>query len=99
MSPALHADNVYYSFYSGAYGKTFDTETFNVTIATVLQDYITSFVKTGVPTSDLPGTGPFPVYGANAASQNLGPTRICQVTDGAANERCNWWQLAEYITE
>ena len=87
--PGLHAQDLAYTFFNGN-GSTVA----NVTVALILQDYITSFAKTGVPLSSL---GPkFNMHGPDSLVLNLGQDSITTIRDPTANERCRWWQLGRF---
>jgi carboxylesterase type B len=89
IPPGIHAQDLPYTFYNGP-----NQAVVNDTVALILQDYITSFAKTGVPASSL---GPvFERYGKGAGLLNFGPDAILTTLDPAANERCQWWQKAVY---
>jgi carboxylesterase type B len=89
IPPGLHAQDLPYTFYNGP-----SSDVANNTVALILQDYITTFTKTGIPTSSL---GPvFKKYGAGKTVLNFGPDDILTTLDPAANERCKWWQKGLY---
>lgn len=91
VPPALHGQDVPYTFYNG----NTTTGIRNATVALALQQYITSFAEIGRPVGEN-GIPYFPLYGSNATVQNLNITRISQVMDPNANQRCVWWQKALY---
>ncbi|KAI9780748.1 MAG: hypothetical protein M1839_006535 [Geoglossum umbratile] len=93
VPPALHGQDVAYTFYNGA-GESTD-EVVNATVAYVLQKYITDFAKTGVP--DMPGVPHFPLYGNNSTVVSLNATTISETRDPVSNVRCEWWQKALYF--
>ena len=62
--------------------------------AIALQEYITSFAKTGVPSGA--GIPSFPLYGNDSTIINLNATSITEIMDPTANARCLWWQKALY---
>ncbi|KAL2794574.1 Alpha/Beta hydrolase protein [Aspergillus keveii] len=89
IPPGTHAQDLPYTFYNGP-----SQAVANDTVALILQDYITSFAKTGVPASSL---GPvFERYGKGAGLLNFEPDAILTTLDPAASERCRWWQKALY---
>ncbi|KAI9770428.1 MAG: hypothetical protein M1840_003314 [Geoglossum simile] len=92
VPPALHGQDVPYTFYNGD-GKPTE-EVVNATVAYVLQKYITNFAKTGVP--DGPGVPQFPSYGDNSTVISLNATTISETRDPVSNARCEWWQKALY---
>lgn len=89
VPPALHGQDVAFTYFNGASG-------INSTVASALQDYLTSFAMDGNPNED--GVPYFPLYGSNATNVNLGLTNFGGlIGDDAANERCSWWQKALYF--
>ncbi len=102
ISPALHGDDLAYTFYNDGGLRppditTLDTGLQNVTVALALQDWIVTFTRDGVPSSpDVQGIPKFTVYGRNAMIEDLNLKRITQIMDPAADPRCRWWQKALY---
>ncbi|KAL1651391.1 hypothetical protein SLS58_000731 [Diplodia intermedia] len=100
VSPGYHGQDVPHTYYdpgsalSSGDGGFAATLPFNATVATVLQDYITSFAVTGVPASALDGLPSFVEYGEDANLVSLSGAGIGVQADPAANERCKWWGLA-----
>ena len=94
---ALHASDLVYTFYNGPYDASANTASFNATVATALQDYITSFAMHGIPTTDIEEVPVFTIYGKGAAILDLNSTGISEMTDPMANDRCRWWQLGLYV--
>lgn len=95
VPPALHGQDVPYTFFNGLNSVTGD----NVPVqsdatALALQEYITSFAATGVPSG--PGIPRFPLYGNHSTILNLNATSITEIMDPTANARCLWWQKALY---
>lgn len=89
IPPALHGQDVPYTFYDGPSAKVV-----NSTVAIIMQDYFTSFVETGKPTSKI---GPeFEMHGPQAHLLNLGLGNITTIHDPTANPRCLFWQTAPY---
>ncbi len=86
VPPALHGDVVRYTFFNGPNPMVLSDPT-----AIALQNYITSFAKSGNPNE--PGTPVFNFYGNASEVQNLNGT-FDRIRDPAASERCAWWQLA-----
>ncbi|KAL8689466.1 MAG: hypothetical protein Q9218_004871 [Villophora microphyllina] len=90
VPPALHGQDVPYTFFNGP-----NTAVLSDATAVALQEYITSFAETGVPSgASLPG---FPLYGNNSTIINLNATSITEIMDPTANARCLWWQKALYF--
>ncbi|KAH0541691.1 hypothetical protein FGG08_003854 [Glutinoglossum americanum] len=93
VPPALHGQDVPYTFYNGD-GKPTDSVV-NATVAFALQKYITDFAKTGNP--DGPGLPHFPLYGDKSTVVSLNATTISETRDPVSNLRCEWWQKALYF--
>ena len=89
VPPALHGQDIPYTFFNGP-----NTAVKSDATAKALQAYITSFVKTGVPSSS--GIPKFPLYGNNSQILDLNATSITQIVDDTANARCLWWQKGLY---
>lgn len=96
MPPGFHGEDVPYTFFNGDTKTLDDGAPVNATIAYALQQYITSFVKTGNPNGRGLKEAGFPVYGKNAQVLDLSPTGIKVQTDTVANARCSWLQKAIY---
>ncbi|TKX25031.1 hypothetical protein C1H76_2741 [Elsinoe australis] len=92
VPPALHGQDVPYSYYTGEGAPTTSVIAPNVALA--LQEYITSFAQDGNPNE--PGVPFFNLYGDDAGVQVLNITGITEMRDPAANRRCNYWQKALY---
>jgi carboxylesterase type B len=93
VPPGTHGEDLTYTFYTGPFGVTDNSLSFNSTVAEVLQDYVTSFARSGKPATEVPGVSTFGKYGPNAQVLELSNAGIGIVRDPAANERCRWWQL------
>ena len=89
VPPALHGDDVPYTFYNGP-----SSDVVAQPIAMALQAYLTYFAKNGMPNG--PAVPYFPLYGIDATEQNLNITGIMPMRDPTANPRCLWWQQALY---
>lgn len=89
VPPALHGQDVPYTFFNGP-----STAVLSDATAVALQEYITSFAETGVPSG--PSIPSFPLYGNNSTIINLNATSITEIMDPTANARCLWWQKALY---
>jgi carboxylesterase type B len=90
VPPGIHGLDVPYTFYNG-----FSQDpTFNATVATALQGYITSFTKNGVPIAE--GFPSFPSYGPSATEINLNISGITTMKDPTDNPRCLYWQTAQF---
>jgi len=89
VPPAIHGQDVPYTFFNGESGV-------DVPVATVLQGILTSFAETGTATVPV-GLGPkFTTYGPGAQVLDLNSTGITEVMDPAAVSRCLFWQTAPY---
>ncbi len=100
VPPAIHADDLGYSFYNGDGTLTWEGYPVNEEVARTLQDYIASFVISGSPNnSPTTNRNPwFPAYGTNASVLTLNETRCgALVVDPQANSRCDWWQKVLYV--
>lgn len=92
IPPALHGQDVAYSFYDGGVATSANPYAVqNRTVAVALQEFITSFARTGVPEAD--GVRSFEMYGPDAKVLDLGAKGIEEVRDSNSGERCSWWQL------
>ncbi|KAF4547710.1 Carboxylesterase-like protein 3 [Elsinoe fawcettii] len=92
VPPALHGQDVPYSYYTG--NGTPTTSVIAPPVALALQEYITSFAQDGNPNE--PGVPFFELYGPDARVQVLNVTGFSGTRDPAANRRCNYWQKALY---
>lgn len=94
VPPAFHGADIPFTFYDGgALGFPLQGVT-NRTVAIALQEFITSFAKTGVP--EAKGVKQFNMYGPDARVLELDITGIEEVRDSNAGPRCKWWQLGLY---
>jgi carboxylesterase type B len=93
VPPALHGQDVPYTFYNAAGKPT--KEVVNATVAYVLQKYITDFAETGAPNGS--GVPKFVLYGDSSTVVNLNATTISDTRDPVSNTRCEWWQKALYF--
>ncbi|KAL5447840.1 hypothetical protein PMIN07_001888 [Paraphaeosphaeria minitans] len=90
VPPAYHAFDIPYTFFDGGATSRLPTGVTNRTVAVALQEFITSFAKTGVPEAE--GIMKFQMYGPDAKVLELNVTGIEEVHDSNASKRCNWWQ-------
>jgi len=91
VPPGLHGADIPYTFYNGG-------TVVNATAAIALQDWITTFTETGVPSSpDVPNAPIFSMYGPNSTVLNLAASSITPQMDTVANARCSFWQKALYV--
>ncbi len=89
MPPALHGQDIDYTFYNGP--NLSGVPSLDQSIAEALQKYIVSFTATG--SENLPV---FPRWGNDTNLLDLNVTGINVVKDDTANSRCAWWQKALY---
>ncbi len=87
VTPALHTADLRSTFTNSA------EPPLNQTVATALQQYISSFVVDGVPKAG-DGAPRFPMYGSEMRQINLTDEGIYQTTDDTFVDRCLWWQQA-----
>ncbi|KAK6375899.1 hypothetical protein LTS17_007721 [Exophiala oligosperma] len=100
VPPAIHADDLGYSFYNGNGTTTWEGYPVNAEVAFTLQDYIASFVMSGSPNNGnaIHKTPWFPAYGTNASVLTLNETGLgALLVDPQANQRCDWWQKVLYV--
>lgn len=90
VPPAYHGFDLAYTYFPGGAAGSLPTEVTNVTVAVALQEFITSFAKTGVPEAE--GVRSFEMYGPDAKVLDLNSTGIREIHDSNASKRCNWWQ-------
>lgn len=98
IPPGIHGQDVLYTFYingsSGVLINDSGLSVVNSTAAYVLQDYETSFMQTGTPSSSL---GPvFPKHGYPGQLMEMGINAIDPHPDPTNNARCRYWQRATY---
>jgi carboxylesterase type B len=100
VPPAIHADDLGYTFYNGNGSTTWEGYLVNEEVALTLQDYIVGFTISGSP-NNRQSASPhpwFPVYGVNASVLTLDETNLgALIVDPQANSRCDWWQKSFYI--
>lgn len=90
--PPLHGFDVPYTFNVDSPPTA---GVLNVTVAHIMQDFITSFTTTLRPSSKVWGRS-MPQYGRDANIVDLGQSNISVTRDPAANPRCYWWQKGLY---
>ena len=90
VPPSTHAEDTSYVFYDNGTAPMVS----NITLAALLQRYITRFAETGTPNG--PGLPPF-VKNNNGIVQNLNSSYIGPVEDEPiSKKRCAYWQKALY---
>ncbi|KAF2730437.1 carboxylesterase family protein-like protein [Polyplosphaeria fusca] len=93
VPPAFHGFDVLYTYYDGGFVSSNPAFVTNRTIAIALQNFITSFAKTGTPVAK--GVRKFEMYGPDAQVLELDVSGIREVRDSNANVRCDWWQKGQ----
>jgi carboxylesterase type B len=92
--PAVHGlDSSYVFFNPHEKGPSSPNET----LAFAIQDYITTFAISGVPSSSVDGLAAFPKYGEQGNVIKLSATSISHAVDMVANDRCRWYDLGLYM--
>ncbi|KAH7417834.1 carboxylesterase family protein-like protein [Cadophora sp. MPI-SDFR-AT-0126] len=93
VPPALHGQDASYTYFTGAATPSDSLlGAVNATIATAMQQFITSFAKDGRPSAN--AIRQFNMYGSDATVLGLNATGIDEIRDSNANARCAWWQKA-----
>ena len=98
VPPGLHGDNIAYTFFNGdEMTKDIGGGIVNATIASVLQDYIVDFAKSGMPGGK--GVLAFPHYGEGMGKVlDLNVTGLgMAMADGDDNVRCKYWEDAAWM--
>ena len=90
VPPALHGFDTAYTFANGKSSPLLTAPS----VASALQEYITSFVVNGIPAGK--GIPRFPMYGSDSETIVLNATSIGERMDELTNSRCAWWQKALY---
>ncbi|KAL2782935.1 Alpha/Beta hydrolase protein [Aspergillus keveii] len=98
--PGIHVQDISYTFYNpeskGSYSLV-DTGTVNVTVAHVLQDYITGFARRGEMKSEGDGLErDTPPYSSRGTMVRLDSEGIELIRDPGLSERCQWWASGVY---
>lgn len=98
VPPAIHADDLGYTFYNGNGTLTWEGFPVDEEVALTLQDYIINFVINGSPNQGpQPNLPWFPPYSSNATVFSLSNSTLGDLfVDPQANFRCDWWQQAYY---
>ncbi|KIV88036.1 hypothetical protein PV10_09210 [Exophiala mesophila] len=100
VPPAIHADDLGYSFYNGNGSLTWEGFPVKEKTALTLQDYIASFTITGSPNDGSAADfhPVFPAYGDDALVLILNETNLGEIIiDAQANSRCDWWQKGLFV--
>ena len=100
VPPAMHADDLAYTFYNGNGTLTWEGFPAHEETALALQDYIINFVRRGSPNAVTAAKTQhpwFPAYGLNGTVFDMSNTTLGELAaDPDANSRCDWWQKANY---
>lgn len=92
--PALHGQDLSYTFFNGSNSFSGATADVNTTVAIAMQQYITSFVQTGIPQSSV---GPiFNEHGEKSNMMDFSDSGMTETVDNTDNPRCRFWQGAPY---
>lgn len=95
VPPALHGEDIPYTFFNGDTSTTDEGLPVNGTVAKAMQRYLTNFAMTGTPTAE--GYQEFTLYGQNATLTNIGLTGLgSRMRDPGAVPQCKFWQEASY---
>lgn len=98
--PGVHVQDISYTFYnpeSKASYSLVDTGAVNVTVAHVLQDYITGFATRGDMESEGDGLARgIPSYSPRGTMVRLDSEEIELISDPGLDERCRWWASGVY---
>ncbi|KAH8814850.1 Alpha/Beta hydrolase protein [Xylogone sp. PMI_703] len=97
IPPGIHGEDVPYTFFNGDTSSSDDGLPVNATVAQAMQEYITSFAKTGNPNGKGKKIPMFPMYGNNSEVLDLSLDGFQVQKDTVANSRCDWWQKALYV--
>lgn len=90
VPPGAHSQDIPWTFFNG------NTTNLDPTMAQAMQLYFTRFGKLGDP--NLEGVLPeWLVYGDGAELVTFGLDGIATSVDDTMNERCQYWQKAEYL--
>ncbi|PVH91007.1 carboxylesterase family protein-like protein [Periconia macrospinosa] len=96
MPPAYHGMNNVYKYYDG--GAISDVNVnmvMNRTVATVLQQLLVSFTKTGIPEAE--GVEQISMYGEDSSMLLVSnATGFGKLKDTTSAARCSWWQKERY---
>jgi carboxylesterase type B len=92
-----HGQDVSYTFYVPGVSPTTGLTAVDPAVATLMQDYIISFVTHGEPGRGVGGLPAFPAYGGNASVLVLAQNGTKIVVDPMANARCGYWQTAPWL--
>lgn len=90
VPPALHGDDLRYTFYNGPSNLVSSPET-----ALKMQQYIINFAAHGHPNG--PGLPTFGTFGNEGRTLVLNSTEVYEVFDKSMAERCSWWEKGLYF--
>ncbi|KAF5856567.1 hypothetical protein ETB97_007124 [Aspergillus alliaceus] len=87
--PALHSSDSSYVWYDGS-----SSAVGNATIAYMMQDHISSFIRNGTPVSTI--GPPFRSWSVSRSVLDIDTSSVTEMKDPTDNERCRFWQQAPY---
>ena len=90
VQPAIHASDLYPTFYPNEVAFEFPT---NGTLAVIMQTYFTNFAVNGNPNAA--GVPNWPLAG-NGVVMDFGDDGVVASGDTTPAARCAWWQKAAY---
>ena len=93
VPPALHGYDSYYTFWNGA-STGAGRLPIDANVARAFQEYLTSFVVTGVPSA--PGYPKFNMYGTNSSILDVEATGFNSTVDDVSRLRCAFWEQGLY---
>ena len=88
LPPGLHTQDLTFTFAFGAKTRA----PLNATVATAMQEYLSSFAIHGRPTARAARLLSIPVYGSKRTLVNLTDYGIAIAKDRTSAHRCAWWQ-------
>lgn len=95
VPPALHGEDVPYTYFNGDTSTSDDGLPVNSTVARAFQGYLTNFAMNGKPTSE--GYQDFVIYGQNDTLTNIGLSGLgTRMKDPGAVPQCKFWVEAPY---
>jgi carboxylesterase type B len=95
VPPALHGEDIPYTFFNGDTSTSDGGLPVNGTVAKVFQNYLTNFTINGNPSAQ--GYQDFAMYGENDTLTNIDLTGLgTRIRDPGAVPQCKFWQDAPY---
>ncbi|KAL9092364.1 MAG: hypothetical protein Q9159_000872 [Coniocarpon cinnabarinum] len=88
VPPGIHGQDIVYTFYDNT-GVNPSSLLLNTTVAVALQDWITTFTQTGMPSApDVQGVPNFKLYEPDSQVEDLQLSSITEISDPDNNYRC-----------